>query len=173
MVDENDENRVNIPVKWLCLAPGEELVAACGQRYKLNCGEIIAACLSLGIYYFIRLRIKSWQRSAIIITTKRIIEMTVNQHKGRIPVAFTGFRAVVRSYFLGDSIKSGYIRGTNTQLISSLQTSAGQIIAVLPRNQLAFAQRMQLTTSRSVGLESFESVRAHLPEKFQFVRDDG
>ena len=49
-----------------------------------------------GIYYFIRLRIKTWQRSAIIITNKRIIEMTVNQRKGRIPVAFNGFRAVVR-----------------------------------------------------------------------------
>ena len=119
-MDEADENRVNVPIKWLMLAPGEELVAAVGQRYTLNWGEIFLACASLGLFYFVRLRIKSWQRSAIFITNKRIIEMTVNQHKGRIPVAFTGFRAVVRSYFPGE-ILSGFIRGTDSQIISSLQ----------------------------------------------------
>jgi hypothetical protein len=130
------------------LAQGEELVAAVGQRYKLNWGEIFLSVASFGLFYFVRLRIKSWQRSAIFLTNKRIIEMTVNQHKGRIPVAFTGFRAVVRSYFPGDNIQSGFIRGTTNQIISSLQTSAGQITAVLPRSQLSFAHRMHLTTSR-------------------------
>ena len=172
LVDEDNDNLVNVPIKWLTLAPGEELVAAAGQKYKLNCGEYLLSILTFGVFYFVRLRIKTWQRSAIFITNKRIIEMTINQHKGRIPIAFTGFRAVVRSYFPGE-VKSGFIKGTRTQIISSLQTTSGQLTAVLPRNALAFAHRMQLTTSRSEGLQSFESIRALLPERFQFVRDIG
>lgn len=172
LLDETDGNMVNVPLKWLMLAPGEELVAAIGQKYNLNCGEIVLAILSFGIYYFIRLRIKSWQRSAIFITTKRIIEMTVNQHKGRIPVAFTGFRAVVRSYFPGD-IDSGFIRGTGSRVISTLMTSSGTIVATLPRIHLPFAHRMHLTASRiEPNLQSFEGVRYRLPERFQFVRPE-
>ena len=33
LVDEGDGVSVNLPIKWLILGPGEEIVAAIGQKY--------------------------------------------------------------------------------------------------------------------------------------------
>ena len=33
LVDEGDGISVNLPIKWLILGPGEEIVAAIGQKY--------------------------------------------------------------------------------------------------------------------------------------------
>ena len=81
---------MNVPVKWLLLSPGEDIIAAIGQKYELSSLEQMASVLTLGIAYFIYYRYKIWERSAIFLTNKRLIEMTIQQHKGRIPVAFTG-----------------------------------------------------------------------------------
>jgi hypothetical protein len=36
LVDESDECKVNLPVKWFPLAPGEQLVAVAGQAYQVS-----------------------------------------------------------------------------------------------------------------------------------------
>lgn len=97
MVD--DDGNVTIPARWLPLSPGEEVVAAVGQYYKPTCCDKIRAVATLGLYYCRYLRSKLRERSALILTTHRVVEIMLFQSRGKIPAELGSVDVIVRSYF--------------------------------------------------------------------------
>jgi hypothetical protein len=243
ILDEADENKVTLPVKWFPLIPGEEMVAvlgksshrfvffiACmyvctnasihesinpyihlftctsftmyasciysslsspmsyksatvkylkssslpitlfhvkGQNYLPSGWEIFLCCVTFGAYYYAKLRAKSWENSAVILTTKRIIEVVVIQPKGRVPVSLHNCKVNTRSYFPGDDILSGFMRGTPTRIVASVVSSSGQISVTMPTSHIGFAQKMMLASTRQTPIRSASELMGMLPPKYQ------
>lgn len=167
LLDETEDNAVNVPLRYMPLMRDEAVIMAVGQRYQLSPLEWILSIFSLGVYFLARLWRKTMMRSALVLTNKRIIEITLTQGKGKFPVSFRRFRTEIRSYFPGKDITSGYIRNNGIRILSGLQTSAGHLVVSLPPSAFSIAQRIQMTESRREALPlSTNEIRDTLPKKF-------
>jgi hypothetical protein len=123
--------------------------------------------ITFGVYYYTTVKAKSWENSAVILTTKRIIEVVVIQPKGRVPVSLHNCKVNTRSYFPGDDILSGFMRGTSSRVVASVVSSAGQVSVSMPTNHIGFAQKMMLASTRETPMRSASDLMAMLPPKYQ------
>jgi hypothetical protein len=191
-----DEENIVVPHRWLGLIPGiylsiylsiylfnylfllisgEELISALGSKHRATCTDKILSVLSFGLYYCFYLKAKQRSHSAIVITTKRIVEIIITgvtssiylsiylsltltslpyslslshtETLGEMPLDLS-----VTSLFPGD-IANGSIRGAGAVLESSLLCTSGTIIASIPKKNSEFAKKMQITNSRSIPID--------------------
>jgi hypothetical protein len=169
LVDSTDEDKVTVPLKWMPLMADEKVIAGVGQSYIISSLEIFLSICTFGCYFLFVLRRKMLMRSALILTTKRIVEIVIFQRKGRFPVSFGNVDVTVRSLFPGE-IKSGFIRGFGERIIAGIQTGRGTLLTSLPGKNLLFAQRMQMVTSKQHSLPlSYNDIKSMLPEKVNKV----
>jgi hypothetical protein len=101
-----DDGSINVPDKWFSLMPGENIISVTGQVYQMNIMDWIQSIITCGHYYCTDVRKKKFARSAVILTNKRIVEMTLWQRAGVIPSNFNNVVVTTNSYLLG-AIKSG------------------------------------------------------------------
>ncbi len=159
----DDDGNVTIPAKWIPLSPGEEVVSAVGQFYKPTCCEILLSVATLGYYYVRHIRSKLFERSAIILTTHRVVEILLFQSRGKVPAELGSVDVIIRSYF-PKQVHSGYIRsGDGYSIQSSIYSAHGQLVVSLPSTQLIFAQKMQLVASRETAL-NVQDIEDMLPD---------
>ena len=102
------------------------------RLFKSSCCAciLIVYCL-IGLYYLFVLKAKKNIRSAIVLTTKRITEMYLEEPNHRVPFNLKNCKFIIRNYF-PQKINSGYIyskdRGaTNTnRMITALHSNSGK-----------------------------------------------
>jgi hypothetical protein len=165
--------KVQIPRKYVPLLPGERVIAGHGMVYMMNCEDWLKAVFTFGIYYLWYIRRKKESRSAVVLTTKRILVLDIKQLGGRIPDSMMKFSVVIRSLLPG-AIRAGYIEGYSTISLSeviwsycfrclvmalqeaqrvraSIMCDAGSFTADFSQSGggLEFAKAMQMATTRS------------------------
>lgn len=113
LVDE--DGNVTVPSKWIALTPGESIVSAVGQYYKPTCCEIVLSVATLGLYYLRFVRSKLFERSAVILTTHRVVEVLLFQARGKVPAELGSVDVVVRSYF-PKQVQSGNVGTSHGEL---------------------------------------------------------
>ena len=142
---------VTIPSSWFEPLPGEEVISAHGELYKMKCLDWFWSIWSLGLYYCCVVRKKRFERSAIILTTKRIVVIDINQRAGMVPSHLSEMSVHVRSLFPGEVV-GGYINSpTKTYLDCGIETLGGHIFISFPtskRKGVAFAKSLMMATSR-------------------------
>jgi hypothetical protein len=148
LVDTNGD--VTIPMKYLNLTPGEDVISSIGQRHVTSCNEWVLSLITLGIYYCLVLKNKKNQRTAHILTNKRIVEIHIDAENGKVPFDLRKMKASVRSVFPG-RILSGLISYQADAIThSALLTESGEIHLYLPvhSRSAVFAHAMQSVSSR-------------------------
>jgi len=148
---------VTIPTKWFPMLKGEEIITTLGQVYLLTFKDWIFAVLTLGLGYLFCLKKKKEVRSAVVLTNKRIIELTIRQKNGQVPNNLDRFSVLVTSFFPG-TVKSGFLQVhsqsmcfNNYSIQSGLLTGGGKIHIKFfsdPKAALPFARAMHMTASR-------------------------
>lgn len=175
---------VQIPRKYVPLLPGERVIGGHGVVYVMTCMDWLKAVVSFGIYYCWCIRRKKLTRTAVVLTTKRILVLDIHQFGGRIPDSMMKFSVVMRSMLPG-AIKAGYIYGYSALTMSevvwslccsclmmaleesqrvraSVMCDAGSFTADFKQSNggLAFAKALQMATSRSEAKVSMVASRA-------------
>lgn len=148
----NDSGEVKLPKRWVPLLPSETIVGVMGQIYKMKSYDWVFTILTLGLYYLFFIRRKKFQRSATVISTKRIVEVLINQRAGTIPTHLSNFTVRIRSFF-PQTINSGYISGRKRRVVSAIRSVAGELSLEMPKTQIAFARAMHFTASRGFPLD--------------------
>jgi len=152
---------VQIPRDWVPLVEDEEIIAVSGQVPKMTCMQWFLSYLSLGVMYFLKYRRRKYTRSALILTTKRLITFDLYERSGSIPATLSNFSVQCRSYVLG-KVSSGYIRSLSKyHLEAGIETPAGAICVHFNthtgdgggdggtgRRGMAFALAMQMSVER-------------------------
>jgi len=138
------------------LGDGEIIVAAVGHREAMGLVECLLDIITLGFWCCLGPR----RHSAVILTNRRIVEVTINQHKGKVPAglfekpSLTFFDITVSSLYPGE-ITAGYVISNGRRVTSGLQTSGGHIVVCdLPQRNISFAQKMQMCHSRQKPLST-------------------
>jgi hypothetical protein len=72
----------------------------------------VLSVVTMGLYYCYRVREKRFERSALILTNKRLIVLDIRQRAGMVPDHMSEFFIGLRSYFPGD-ITGGYLNSEN------------------------------------------------------------
>jgi hypothetical protein len=72
-----NEEACNMPSSHIALAPGEQIISSQSNMYVLNACDKIMICITCGCYYFLKLRAKRMYREGLLLTTHRIISLTV------------------------------------------------------------------------------------------------
>lgn len=155
-----DDDEVVFPKQYVPLTAGEKIISKIGQKYVVSNEDILLSVVTLGSYYFLHLNNKMKQRTAIVMTNKRLIEIfTQCPDNGRIPINLAKPMMLrVRSIFPGE-VYSGFIKisSGNCMIQSSLLCSGGDISILLPQHtpheSLSFAKSMQFVTSRLTSLD--------------------
>jgi len=148
---------VTIPTKWFPMLKDEAIITTLGQVYRLKMMDWVFAVLTLGIGYLCCLKKKKLVRSAVVLTNKRIIELSIRQTNGQVPNNLDRFSVMVTSFFPG-TVDSGFLH-VHTQSMcfntysvqSGLLTDGGKLVITFfsdPKASLPFAQAMHMTTSR-------------------------
>ena len=70
-----DEGHVQIPSDWVTLMPDEDILTAHGECYKMRLIDYLFSLCTLCCYYCCFIAPKRNDRTAIILTNKRIIVM--------------------------------------------------------------------------------------------------
>lgn len=148
---------VTIPTKWFPMLKHEEIITTLGQVYRLTIMDWVYCVLTLGIAYLCCLKKKKEVRSAIVLTNKRIIELTIRQKNGQVPNNLDRFSVLVTSFF-PSTVESGFLHLHSQSMCfekysiqSGLLTAGGKIIITFfsdPKAALPFARAMHMTTSR-------------------------
>ena len=81
----NDDGHVTIASRWMPLVEGEEVIAATATIYEASTMDYLLALFTMGIYYCTTIKAKQNETSAVILTTKRILEMIVHHPKSKVP----------------------------------------------------------------------------------------
>ena len=163
---------VAIPKSWFELLPGEEIISAHGELWKMKCLDWCFSIWTLGGYYCTYLRKKRFERSAIILTTKRIVVIDINQRAGMVPSHLSEVGVYVRSFLPGD-VLGGYINSpTKTELDCGINTLGGHIFITFPtskRKAIPFAKSLMMATSRERSTLSLDLESGHMPPSFDLT----
>lgn len=158
LVDKDGD--VTIPTNYISLTDGEHIIASIGQQYVMSCTDMFLCCLSLGMYYCLHsLGKRQRQRTAHILTNKRIVEIFVEAQNGIVPINMKNMKARIRSVFPG-RVLSGFISYQAKAVThSALLTESGEIHLMLPIHSKSaiFAQSMQSVSSRIKTRLSFDN----------------
>jgi hypothetical protein len=103
-----DSGKVTIPRKWVPLMRNEQILAVTGQMYRLGLKDWIMCVLTAGLYYCFVLHRKKYERAALILTNKRVIELALYQRTGTVPANLHNCFVRVTSFIPG-SITGGYM----------------------------------------------------------------
>jgi hypothetical protein len=176
--------KVQIPLKYVPLLPGERVIAGHGTVYTMNCEDWLKAVFTFGFYYLWYIRRKKLSRTAVILTTKRILVLDIQQLGGRIPNSMMKFSVVIRSLLPG-AVRAGYIEGYSDislgevlwsfcfrclvmalqeaqRVRASIMCDAGSFTADFKQSGggLVFAKALQMATTRSKAKVNMEVSRA-------------
>ena len=154
IVDTN--GKISIPRDILCLLPDEVVYSTSGQVYipsYVDWITCVCRCLTIDACYYCRiLRIKRFNRSALILTNKRLLQVDIYERSGTIPITMSNFSLQVRSYFLG-KVLGGYIfSNSKKHLQAGIETPGGTIgvnFIGTYRRALPFAMALQNGISRN------------------------
>ena len=120
------QGKISIPRDMLCLLPDEVVYSTSGQVYIPSWVDWLTCackCLCLDACYYCRiLRIKRFNRSALILTNKRLLQVDILERSGTIPITMSNFSIQVRSYFLGKVLGNPLLNFL-TYLLNSLTIS--------------------------------------------------
>ena len=144
----------------------EKIITAVGESYIASTLEKFLCVVTFGIYFVFVLRKRMMKSDAYILTTKRLVHVTLRQRHGKFPVSMGNVNIDLTSYFPGKNISGGYIRSLGMRIITALQMDAGSISISLPQSPeaLQFAHHMQKTTSRHLPLtKSAQELKDLLP----------
>ncbi len=84
--------------------------------------------ITLGYYYCKYISPMKYDRSALVLTNKRVVDMDIYQRAGTVPTHLANFSVKVRSYFPGDVV-SGYVSSLNKlNLTASILCEGGKFI---------------------------------------------
>jgi hypothetical protein len=119
IVGDDEKRTLQIPNDWFPLLKNEQILAVEGQCFRMNCWMWFRSIMSCGYFYCCHVRKHKYERSAIILTNKRVVEMDIFQRAGTIPSSLANFSVRVRS-FLPGSVKAGYISCREGQGFSCL-----------------------------------------------------
>lgn len=164
---------VQIPRKYVPLLPGESVIAGHGVVYIMTFMDWVKSICTLGYFYCVYVRRMKLSRTAVVLTTKRIVVVDIEQLGGRIPDSMMKFKVVIRSLF-PRAIKAGYLQGYSSitvsevllslccsslmlsfneaqRVIASIMSDAGSFSVDLKQagGGLAFAKALQGATSRA------------------------
>lgn len=166
----DDNQKVRVPRGFLPLLQGEAILAAHGDVYEMTFTDWFRSFYTCGLYYTSTIAAKKAYRTAIVITTKRIVVLDIYHPNGVVPSNMLNYTVLVRSLFPG-SIKAGYIRGYSsatmyeslcslfcpgscfpdpTRITSSIMCDAGTFTIDLSQRKggLIFAKAMQMASTR-------------------------
>ena len=147
----SDTGSIQIPSKWLPMLKGESIVASNGQVYKPTCCDYFLSVITLGYYYCKYVYSKLKRRSALILTTKRIMEVQIYHPNGSIPGDLSDVAFLIDSYFPG-KIHSGYIASIGKgHLETGLETDGGELFFNFPYadGALEFVKALHMSTARA------------------------
>jgi len=153
-----DNRTIEIPKEWCRLLPGEKLIASSGQVYKQTGADWFMSIITFGIYYFMKIREKKTTRTALILTTKRILSIDIVQVKGTVPSNVTNFQVMTRSFMPGN-VSSGYVAAFAKALECGIETDGGEVHINFPngRDSLDFALALQMSTEREAPITNLHS----------------
>lgn len=130
------------------------IIAAVGHREPFGIIECLLDMVTFGVWCCLGPR----RHSAVILTNRRIVEVSINQHKGKVPAglfekpSLTFFDISISSLYPGE-ITAGYLNSDSRGVTSGLQTSGGHlVVSHLPQRNVSFAQKMQMCHSRQKSL---------------------
>ena len=104
------------------------MIAANGEVYQMTTLQWILTILSCGYYYCKYVHHLKYDRSALILTNKRIIDLDIYQRSGTVPSNLANFSVKMRSFLPGD-INSGYILSNNKKhLTASILCGGGNFL---------------------------------------------
>lgn len=84
------------------------MITAHGELYKVKIMDWIYCILSFGLYYCCVVREKKFERTALIITNKRLIALDIRQRAGMVPDHMSEMMVALRSFFPGE-VLGGYL----------------------------------------------------------------
>lgn len=160
----SDNRTVMIPSQWLPMMEGEEIIATNGECYMMSCWEWFLTIITFGYYYCKNVRHLKYDRSALILTNKRIIDIDIFHRAGEVPWHLANFSIKCRS-FLPGRVTAGYLLSKdNKNLSSSLLCDGGQLIMTFPSglDALPFARATHMSAHRHmtrINLDKGEMVR--------------
>lgn len=97
-----DENKIRISTKWVHLAPGEQILSACMESYRMSCWDIILSVMTIGLFYLFYVKKRKQVGGILIVTNKRIVEIVTKCKKiGFIPVSLDNAFVSATSYYPG------------------------------------------------------------------------
>lgn len=151
----DDDLQVTLPTRWLPLAPQETVLAAAGQFYRPSGLDAALSVATLGLYYLLCVAPRLTTRVALVLTTHRLVEISLTHRKHRVPPELGALDVAVRS-FLPQHVAAGCVASHAAagltadayHVSSSLLTAFGALTVTLRGTQLSFAQQLQLTVSR-------------------------
>jgi hypothetical protein len=153
------DGSIEIPWRMIPLLNGENIINSVGICYKLSLFEVIKSILTLGYFYCKNVSPKRSIRSALVLTTKRIIVIDIKQRSGMVPKnlkGLTNFQIVTRCYIPG-KVTGGYINSPNFKILeTAISTSAGLIKINFPTligfntrpTYMPFVNAMQMSSNR-------------------------
>lgn len=144
------QSNVKIPMKWVPLMQGEQILCVQGEIYVMKWRDWIKTICSFGLYYLFVLLQRKKERSALILTNKRIVELSIVHKLGEVPDSLHNVAVKSRSFFPGKVI-SGYISSKNKHHLSSSILCDGGHLRVSFFNGtdgIAFAKYMQMSSAR-------------------------
>lgn len=158
---------VNVPLRYINLHPHEEVIAAVGMRYKWTASDYLVYCLTLGFLRFNLFAKRVYNTTAVVLTSHRIVEIVLCQHKGKVPTELGKMDMWLQSYY-PKQVLSGSVQVVDRgrQVLSSLLTAHGAITLRLPSIHFVFAQRMQLVAARMqpIPIGAYADLEARLPD---------
>lgn len=165
---DNDGN-VNLPAKLVPFTEGESVLGHIGQIGTMSGLQKKLNCLSLGLCYWLFNRYRKFERSAVLLTNKRIIEINIYQRFGTLPedIQNSGlFNVEIRSLIPGQ-ILSGYLYHTEESVVeSALHTQGGKISMLMSPSKVQFGRKMQRVTIRNKPLDVDIKL---MPSKYQHI----
>jgi len=144
-----DDRTVQIPKRLLNIQPNEEVLYTNGEVYIMTFMDWVRTILSCGRYYCKEISPKKYDRSALIITNKRIIDVDIFHRAGEIPSHLANVSIKSRSFY-PHKVLGGYISGGMQSLTVGLNTVPGTLKFHFPSglDALPFAKALQMSTIR-------------------------
>ena len=97
----NDDGQVKIPKMWITLLKNEEILYQWGEIYRMTFVDWFLCVFTAGVYYFQTIHHKKFDRTALVVTNKRLVVVDIRQRAGTIPSHLGSFGICLRSFFPG------------------------------------------------------------------------
>jgi hypothetical protein len=131
VVDAN--GKVEIPADCLPLVEGEHIIAAQGVEYKMNFSDWYNSIVSCGCYYYSVVKVRRFNRMAILLTNCRLVSVLIRAPNGKVPASREDFEYETNSYFPGQ-VMGGKVSCDGNSFIESTILCDGGCLSLYFKN---------------------------------------